>query len=238
MDTVRSLTLTGLILAAVALLGCIKEKPQSYWESQAATTLIHYMNIYDGLNPQVPKTNVAQIITNIDDRPYPVELHREFLRYGRYAGFTNSLFEKYVFVPEAVTNLVKQGRPILMNSEPFPDTDKRLQRYIIYEVPSQTEPTYSRALVSETVVQIAFKAVGMAIPEPPRFPPAPPIPPPPAAQFDRKVHDYFRSLAVQLGMSSYHGRVLERIAAGIGALSLVIMFSLGLRYARRRVPRQ
>jgi hypothetical protein len=214
--------------------GCIKEKPQSYWEHNAARTIIHYMNIYDGLNPGVAKTNVAQIMTNIDNRPYPIELHRELLRFGKHAGFTNSFYEKYVFVPSGMTNLVKHGQPLLINSQPFPNRDGQMQRYVIYEIVWHGQPAYSYIPLPEDFVQKAFKQAGVTIPEPPRFPPAPPIPPPPPIPFNQKVHKYFRNLAVQIGMSSYHGRVLERIVAGLGVVSLVIVCSLVLRYARRR----
>jgi hypothetical protein len=227
--------LAGAICVLSICSGCVKEKPQEYWERQAAQTVIRYLHVYDALNPGVAKTNVGQIITNIDDRPYPVDLHRELLRFSKDAGFTNSFFEKYVFVPTGVTNFwVRGGKPLLINFRPFPNQAGKMQRVIIYESVWQGEPSYATAEMPEWAIQQAFKEAGVEIPEPPRFPPAPPIPPPPPVSFDRKVHAYFRSLAVQLGMSSYHGRVLERIAFGLGALSVVIVCALGLRYLRRR----
>lgn len=214
--------------------GCVKQKPQEYWERQAARTVIRYLHVFDGLNPGVAKTNVGQIITNIDNRPYPVDLHRELLRFGKNAGFTNSFFEKYVFVPPNLTNFwIRGGKPLLINSKPFPNSKDQMQRVIIYEYEWQGERAYATAEMPEWAIQNAFKEVSITIPEPPRFPPAPPIPPPPPVPFQQKRQEYFRSLAVQWGMSSYHGRVLERIAAGLGSASLIILCFLIFRRARR-----
>jgi hypothetical protein len=229
---IRQFALTLLLVGSLS--GCIKPKLQVYWEQKAASHTIRRLHLYDSVNPGVLKTNVGQVFTNVDDRPYPIEFHREFQRYGRFAGFTNSFYEKYVFVPEVMTNLVKQGRPVLMNSQPFPDSENGMQRLVIYQYTWQGEPTYAYTPLPEEFIQNAFKQVGVRIPEAPRFPPAPPIPPPPPVPFDQKVHEYFRNLAVQIGMSSYHGRVLERIAAGLGVVSLVIVCSLAFRWARRR----
>ena len=224
----------GVSLCMV-LVGCIKKKPQSYWEKNAADFVRQCLNLYAIENPGVAKTNVAQIITNAY-HGYPSDLHREFLSYGKHAGFTNSFFEKYVFIPESVTNFIPGvgGKAVLMNSQPFPHDATNINRIVIHENPGDSGMYYSYKTVSEGKVQRLFEEAGVPIPEPPRFPTPPPIPPPPSVPFQKLKRAYFRDLALQLGMSSYHGPVLQNIVEGAGVLSLAVVCFVIFRRIHRR----
>ena len=96
-----------------------------------------------------------------------------FRKFGKNAGFKNSFYEKYVFVPAGATNLIGEGTPILMNAMPFENDDGFRGRYVIYRVHAGA---YSKWWVDEDRLQEAFRASGVQIPSPV---PAAPVPRPP-----------------------------------------------------------
>jgi hypothetical protein len=69
--------------------------------------------LHEAQFPERPRTNLATVFQELGVE-YPGDLHERFRNYGRDAGFTNSIFERYAFISEAVSNEVLKGQIIVL----------------------------------------------------------------------------------------------------------------------------
>src|SRR5688572_18649607 len=106
-------------------------------EGRSAGAIRFCLDLYEANNPGVTITNVPQVLAGTMDlshwhSSHPALLEIEFRKLGKYAGFTNSLYEKYVRVPPGVTNRAFPKEPIFMNAYAFPDYDGRYGRMVVW----------------------------------------------------------------------------------------------------------
>jgi hypothetical protein len=146
-------------------------------EGNAAAAIYRALDLYEGLHPTIEVTNLPQVFNGATELSrwhilHPAFFDREFRKFGKYAGFTNSFYEKYVRVPANVTNHAFPTEAMFMNSQPVPDYDGGFGRYVIW----REGPQYHRSSwVPEEQIQEAFRRAGVPIPKPTPMP-KPPVP--------------------------------------------------------------
>src|SRR5688572_38052 len=77
--------------------GCGRINPQADAESRFANDVIVWMKQYRMVMPDVPITNLSQVLTNAK-YGYPYFHHIELSGFKDHAGFRDSVAEKYMFV--------------------------------------------------------------------------------------------------------------------------------------------
>lgn len=154
------------------LSACSSEEQQHTIEAQTIFGVLRLLPLYEHSYPGVQITNLAQVIAGLQ-RDYPYGWHERLKRFGKYAGFTNSIFEKYVFFPPGITNAKFEGELLLMNAVPYPNAYGEMERTII----SKTKDVHHRRTLPEDRIQHLFKETGIAEPKPTPMPSPPAIPP-------------------------------------------------------------
>lgn len=117
------------LLFCVSVLGCWEKPSQVAEEYNLAGYFVSRMGSYENRFPNAPITNLHEVLER-SGTPYPAEWHHKLRSFGKHAGFKNSLFEKYVFVPTRFSNEVVHGDIVLLNAEPFPDRNGKYGRII------------------------------------------------------------------------------------------------------------
>jgi hypothetical protein len=113
--------------AAILLLlvGCGLQPMQIEVEDEAAASIFPKVNLYL-VDTNTSITNIAQIYAEVnlasDHRSHPWRFQKKFQRFGKYAGFKNSFYEKYVFLPRGTTSSIVGGEIVFLNAQPFPTT--------------------------------------------------------------------------------------------------------------------
>jgi hypothetical protein len=141
-------------------------------EAKAIFGIMRMLAHYDLEHPNARPTNLSQLFL-VSEQDYPYEWGRQFRTYGNNAGFTNSIYEKYVFFPPGITNRRVTGEIVLMNAHPYPANNGELQRTIV----SKSAEGYHREPIGEDLIQTLFKEAGVVVPKPP-LAPRPPLAPP------------------------------------------------------------
>jgi hypothetical protein len=113
----RRLRLIACIMAS-AFAGCDRINSQPEAESRFANDIAWWMRDYESQNPGVPITNLVQVFGVLKDG-YPYLHHRKLADFGKSAGFTASLAEKYVFFWPRFTNEYVQGEVACMSAQPL-----------------------------------------------------------------------------------------------------------------------
>jgi len=129
------------LVAAVSMIavaaGCNPAPPpQAAREAQAAAAVRAAIIFYENDFPGRQLTNLAQVFEHTSASAYPHYLDRWFRPYGNKAGFTNSFYEKYVFVPRGIIDARVPGEILLVSSQPFPDRQGHMNRVIVFRDPS------------------------------------------------------------------------------------------------------
>ena len=197
--------LIGGLLAILCAAGCAKRdrRRQSELESFAAGTLQRFLSLRESSSGIQPITNVAQVFAGMDltrvHRGHPYVLQEKFREFGASAGFTNSIYEKYVVLAPGLTNHAIKGEMILMSARPFPDLDGRLIRIVIWRAGAED---YRSTEIAEGRIQEIFQEMNRPIPAPVPMPP--PDPPPDLALYtspiSQRIELYFRDIAGDIGI--------------------------------------
>ena len=58
--------------------------------------------------------------------------HDRFRRFGKRAGFKNSIYEKYIFFPPGMRSKGLPGEVVMMNAMPYPGPEGELRRTIVF----------------------------------------------------------------------------------------------------------
>ena len=173
----KTLQLWLAVLACGLFSGCEKQEKQNTAEAQTVLGTMRILKDYDLAHPGVRVTNLSQLFP-VGDQIYPHHWHRRFAAFGKSAGFTNSIYEKYVFFRPGVTSRWMEGDVVFMNTSPYPGPDG-LKRSMV----SKGAGVYHWKTLSEDQVQRLLKESGITEPRPAVFPPPPPEPPPADATF-------------------------------------------------------
>lgn len=207
--------------------GCSPAEKQHTVEAQTIFGVIRLLPIYEHSYPAVPITNLAQMITGLE-RDYPYGWHQGLMRFGKYAGFTNSIYEKYIFFPPGVTNPKFEGELLLMNARPYPSANGKMGRTVV----SKAAGIYHRNVLREERIQQVFKEAGIVEPKAVTMPPPPvplkeePIP------ISIKVSRFFMKAADFLGISQHW--LLLRNATVVASLVMFTWLGGYLLFSRVR----
>ena len=108
-------------------------------------------------------TNVNQLIRFMTTEGW-ASLEDRFKHFGEQAGFSNSIFEKYVFLPAGVTFPVgpSAAEAILLNAHSIQDKNGERYRWVIYRIGEAVDHT----VLTEDKVQEIITRAGVAIPKP------------------------------------------------------------------------
>jgi len=181
---------------------------------------------------EVP-TNLQDIYKGAFDRAYPHGWHKDFKKYGKYAGFKNSFFEKYVLFPPGTTSQIAQGELVMMNSHPFPLDKHKLGRFVVLKQGNSISPVdFSEEVIQKILREERIKPYDLpAFPPPPResrtrFPGEPP-------EWVYQLNLFCDRIAERLGMGLGRGWILQFSAIGFFILLTVATCFL-YRQARRR----
>lgn len=207
--------------------GCSKREEQYAVEQKTIFGISRLLKLY-ATNPGLPITNLQQVYYGLGV-PYPHESDKEFRRFGHYAGFTNSFFEKYVFFPQGVKHQLISGDLLFMNAVPYPGPDGKLQRMVV----SRSHDIFYKKSIAEESVQRILKDVDITEPKPVPMPPPPPVPLEEPKERDSlfvRVQIMFFGLLEGFGLSRGTASVLWNLFLGLPVIALVV---LCFRFARR-----
>ena len=179
--------------------GCRERPAQVAVKQQTLQRLTGLLRFYDIDFPGVRPTNFSQVFLDLQ-RPYPHGIDSQFRAFGAHAGFTNSFYEKYIFLPPGLSHRMIEGEILLLNAQPFPDRDGKLGRMVLSKL-GAGHASYRINWILEPRIQQIFQEAGIKVPKPPLMLPPPPEPPP--------VDDAFRNAAAKglhEAMSEYERR--------------------------------
>lgn len=173
-------------------------------ERQTALDIVGFLKVYELDHRDVRPTNLFQVFAGVG-KHYPHFLHERFASYGAHAGFSNSFYEKYAFLPPGVTSRFVEGEILLLNAHPYSDPYGKLERNVI----SRATEGYKWRTLQEDTIQRMFKETGQRIPKPT---PMPPPPPAPSMNTDAeesyplsvRVERFFGQLAEGIGLGKEH----------------------------------
>ena len=209
-------------LLCVLVVGCREKPDQVAVEYNTAGFLLSQIQFYENQFPNVPMTNLQQVLTGVGV-PYPARWHHQLRSFGKYAGFQNSLCEKYVFIPNRFTNRVIGGEIVLLNAEPFPDQKGKAGRIIFSKWRPGWDGWMSKWYPEQQVQQI-FREAGQSIPKAVPLPPPSELPPPYQPPLRARVEGYFVGVTRNLGLGTGAGILLMYITFGVlGMVALVFV---------------
>jgi hypothetical protein len=134
-------------LFMIHLTACNRFNPQESAEARFAGEVIRLLRRYPSEVSPSPVTNLSQLFP-LTKHGYPYLHHRELLQYGQYAGFTNSLTEKYNFFWPRFTHEYLTGDIICMSAPPFLGGDGLSRIYI-----GEKDGSYTFRSISETTLR-------------------------------------------------------------------------------------
>jgi len=227
--------ISAVIILASLVTACRKEISQSEAEHEATHRLKNMLALYELENAGVYVTNLAQVFSALK-KEYPHYWHKQFSAYGMYAGFKNSFYEKYMFLPLGATNQAIEGEFVFLNAEPFPDGEKKLGRMVASRVGGRYQDCRLRWFREERIEKI-FREAGIEMPKPVPMPPPPPAPPEDKHHVPLSVRlsEFFAVWADHLGLGADKGWVLQRATFSL-LLFLVALASgwFAFKWVRRR----
>lgn len=219
----------SFLLVAAIMCSCQKPVDLPTLESQAASYMNKGLRAFANEVPGVKVTNTLQLFhyatTNSGIWGYPHWLEWKFRQFGKEAGFTNSLFEKYVVSPPGIK--LHLGELVMLSAHAYQGIDGKPSREVIcYNGEHYINYTYS-----EQEIQDAFKIAGLVIPKASPLPPPPPAPAFSEYRSPLTVKGVFERIAEGVGLEHYHWlTVLGTLIIVIVMIAFVILF---LRFSRR-----
>jgi hypothetical protein len=226
-------------MAITLLVGCGRKISKLHTlESTAAGAIAHALISYEGFYPGVGITNLPQAFeaTRLNGWhiQHPARLELDFRKFGKYAGFTNSFYEKYVPVPPGVTNRAFPKEAMFMNAQLVPGHDGRYGRYVIWREGPQD---YRNNWVPESQIQEAFKRAGVPIPQPTPMPkpPRPEGSPYPDHSLGTRLELFFKEISGDYGPGRALWFPFMLICLGI---PLVVATVIVVWFVRRSRPKE
>ncbi len=198
------------LFLTVACTGCGKSERRDLRQLELSTadTIAMLLGLYEGQFPNSRITNIAQAFSLLDlqegGRRHPYNLQEQFRTFGKYSGFSDSFYEKYLCLPpnSGITNGSVKGEVVIVSAKPFPDLDESLCRIVIWKAGKQD---YRVDTVDEKHIQ---QTIGYVIVASAENNIAPPVPKP--ARGDKvtysagtKVKIAFKELAEKYGLGRY-----------------------------------
>jgi hypothetical protein len=206
--------------------GCRERPDQIEVEQVLGNRIVSLFKELESTTPGTIATNLADLHASLG-RPYPHAWHDQLNQFGNMAGFSNSIYEKYVFFPRGLSVGQVEGELLLMSARPFPNRKKALGRIVITK-PGRSDLRYLVSWVEEQRLQQLLSNAGINTPKPvlkSRPPPAPA----PAEEFRpsqwSKTAKYFYAVAGLSGLGVERGGLLQwwtfALVASLPALGVV-----------------
>jgi hypothetical protein len=155
----------SFLFALPVLVGCKQSDSfdQAFQENHLAYQIAQALQLGDRLSgTNLSLTNLL-ILTNYVTLDYLAGYERKLLRYGKDAGFTNSLLEKYAAVPQSSTVVdPSYGQLVLIGASVFKQRDGQLGRWCV----TKTGSNYGGGWIPEDRVQSAFRSANAELPRP------------------------------------------------------------------------
>ncbi len=186
------------LLVLVLPTGCERKQRQFEAEAQTIFSLIKMVESYQIDHLDVRITNFGQVFAGLG-KEYPHVWHAQFQAFGTHAGFTNSFFEKYVFLPTGITNRRIEGEILFMNARPYPGPDREMKRTLV----AKEIDGFVRQSFSENTIQKILSESGVIEPKPMPMPPPPAPPDRPPMPVSAKVSRFFMRVADFVGLSGH-----------------------------------
>lgn len=176
----RSFFLASLFSLAIFSAGCGPSQSQIDFEHRVVKGLVLQSTMLALDHPELALTNMVQLFNDSvkGNWLYPHNAESTLRQYGLSAGFTNSIYEKYVMPSQEVRHPTETGtRIFFLNGQPFQDEQGEAGRIIAWRAgPGYTN--YWSDWYPEAQVRKFFTDAGIAeLPRPVPMPPAPPAPP-------------------------------------------------------------
>lgn len=210
--------------------GCSLSERQPDVEADFTLEIITLMRFHDVEAAKTPVTNLNQLFLFVKNG-YPHKTHQDLLRFGKHAGFTNSLAEKYTFFWPHFTHPWVEGKVICMSAQPFP-WGKELRRIYI----ARSGSNYVYRSMSEARVQAVFREAKPTIVPLGVIEPQPKPPPEVAERLQttprRRFDKFVRDVAGALGQDSTSG-VRMLLLIGLAGLSLSTFIFLVIWFGHR-----
>ena len=213
--------------------GCREHLDQEYWEQKFASDMIQRLQLYETLNPRTPVTNMAMLFSGSNAPPYPWWWHDSLARFGKTAGFSNSLIEKYVIAPPGMTSRWIKGHLRLIAVHPFPSSDRKPKRSVIIYTAEHYGPHYEYRMVPESRIQETLAEQNVSIPPPDTLPVGCRLGPRPAESqlpLHLQIHGLFERLISFFGGDANKAWILRDAVFCILAFGLLVF---SVRLARR-----
>jgi hypothetical protein len=234
----RHLAAILLIGGFLFLPGCGRKMAKLHEaENTAAGAIQRSLVLYEGLYAGVTITNLHQVFdgaTRLDQWHimHPARLETDFRKFGKYAGFTNSFYEKYVRVPSGVSNRAFPKDAMFMNAQPVPDYDGGYGRFVIWREGPQD---YRNNWAPESQIQEAFQRAGVPIPQvtPMPKPPRPGGSPYPDHSLGTRTVLFFKDLSGDYGPGRALWFPFMLICLGVPLIISVVLFVWIFRRSRR-----
>lgn len=205
-------------------------------EQEAIGSMVLPLALHEAQFPNARVTNVAQVFAMLDlsrsHRSHPYVFQERFRRFDGHAGFTNSIYEKYVVVPPGITNGRVGGELILMNAVPFRDFNHGLSRMVIVRAGKQD---YRPEKVTEPDIQEIFRRSAIDIPKPI---PMPALTAPPGYgklnyPLTTRVRMFFENVAYYYGPGRSFWLPMMLVCLGLPLIIAVVIFVWFSRRSRR-----
>lgn len=223
------------MLLCVCISGCQAKADQAVVEYDGAAFFARRIAFYERQFPGAVVTNLQQVFVGTEV-PYSERWHHAFLRFGKYAGFKKSFFEKYVFVPAHLTNRAVLGEVRFLNAEPFPDQKGKMGRIIVSKT-TRIDTGWLVKWYPEEEVQQIFRDADQIIPKagapiPPPYEVTPPTRPPLLV----RVEEYFGDITKNWGLGTAAGRYLMWATFGMAGIVAAVLVAIlwGRRMKRKR----
>ena len=154
----------GCIFVMKGLGAAGERAAQSNVEARYAQKLCSAIGLARAVNQGIMPTNIIQVQPSLTMEGWAM-WENVFRQFGDEAGFSNSIFEKYVFLPPGLK--VPVGRVsvdgISMNAKIFLDDQGRAYRWIIYHYGDEIDcGPFAEEKVQEMLLQ-----AGIKVPKPP-----------------------------------------------------------------------
>ena len=211
-------------------LGCRERPSQLTEEYNVAGYFVSRMGSYENRFPGAPITNLQEVVERTSTQ-YPARWHHELRAFGKDAGFTNSIFEKYVFTQTPFSNHVVGGDIVLLSAEPFPDRDGEYGRMIFSKWRAGWDGWMFKWYPEEQVQEF-FREAGQRIPKAVPMPPLSDLPPPYKPPLRSRVTTYFEDITRALGLGTALGRYLMWLTFGLVVVVGILVCWFGLRKDR------
>jgi hypothetical protein len=224
------------LLLGIFLSACGRQTRElDHLEQRAADTIAKFLALHEGKFADARVTNVAQVFALMElsrsHRTHPHTYQTAFRKFGKYSGFTNSFYDKYICLQPVlpITNGLIRGELYVISASPYPGLDGQPCRVIIWKAGRQD---YRIGRLTESRIHALFHERGVPLPPPTPSPPVPvPDDAPEPVSIVVRAELFFKDLAENYGPGRFFWFPMMLICIGVVLAALILTF---IWFSRRR----